>query len=82
MGKKIFSMHMVRKLFLTVLRDIIFRRAQLAEPRRREELQPRIQAHLLLVISKLQAFLEYQGVLNYTDALALLRRMAHSVLND
>jgi hypothetical protein len=70
-------------LFLQeIKRDIIFCRAQLAEPRRREELQPRIQAHLLLVISKLQAFLEYQGVLNYTDALALLRRMAHSVLND
>jgi hypothetical protein len=34
------------------------------------------------MISKLQALLEYQGVLNYTDALALLRRMAHSVLND
>jgi hypothetical protein len=34
------------------------------------------------VISKLQAFLEYQGVLNYTDALALLQRMAHSVLSD
>jgi hypothetical protein len=50
-------------LFLQeIKRDIIFRRAQLAEPRRREELQPRIQAHLLSVISKLQAFLEYQGV--------------------
>ncbi len=70
-------------LFLQeIKRDIIFRVAQLAEPRRREELQPRIQAHLLSVIFKLQAFLEYQGVLNYTDALALLRRMAHSALHD
>jgi hypothetical protein len=70
-------------LFLQeIKRDIIFRRAQLAEPRHREELQPRIQAHLLSVISKLQAFLEYQGVLNYTDALVLLRRMAHSALHD
>jgi hypothetical protein len=61
-------------LFLQeIKRDIIFRRAQLAEPRRREELQPRIQAHLLSVISKLQAFLEYQGVLNYTDAHGTLR---------
>jgi hypothetical protein len=34
------------------------------------------------VISKPQALLEYQGVLTYTDALALLRRMSHSVLND
>jgi hypothetical protein len=70
-------------LFLQeVKRDIIFRRAQLTEPRRREELQPRIQAHLLSVITKIQALLEYQGVLNYTDALALLRCMTHSVLND
>ncbi len=70
-------------LFLQeIKRDIIFRRAQLAKPRRREELQPRIQAHLLSVITKLQALLEYQGVLNYTNALALLRRMSHSVLND
>ncbi len=65
-----------------IKRDIIFRRAQLAEPRRREELLPRIQAHLLSVISKLQSFLEYQGVLNFTDALALLRCMAHSTLHD
>jgi hypothetical protein len=70
-------------LFLQeIKKDIIFRQAQLAEPRRREELQPRIQAHLLSVITKLQALLEYQGVLNYTDALALLRRISHSVLND
>jgi hypothetical protein len=71
-----------RKILQEIKRDIIFRRAQLAEPRRREELPPRIQAHLLSVISKLQSFLEYQGVLNYTDALALLRRMAHSTLHD
>jgi hypothetical protein len=62
-------------------RDIIFCRALLSEPRRREELQPRIQAHLLSVITKIQALLEYQGVLNYTDLLTLLQRMAHSVLN-
>jgi hypothetical protein len=59
-------------LFLQeIKRDIIFRRAQLAEPRRREELQPRIQAHLLSVISKLQSFLEYQGVLNYCTLMRL-----------
>jgi hypothetical protein len=69
-------------LFLQEVKRDIFRRAQLNEPRRREELQPRIQAHLLSVITKIQALLEYQGVLNYTDALALLRRMSHSVLND
>jgi hypothetical protein len=70
-------------LFLQeVKRDIIFRRAQLSEPRRGEGLQPRIQAHLLSVITKIQALLEYQGVLNYTDVLALLRHMSYSVLND
>jgi hypothetical protein len=70
-------------LFLQeVKRDIIFRQAQLSEPRRREELQPQIQAHLLSVITKIQALLEYQDVLNYTDGLVLLWRMSHSVLND
>jgi hypothetical protein len=34
------------------------------------------------VITKLQALLKYQGVLNYTDVLALLRRISHSVLKD
>jgi hypothetical protein len=75
-----------RKVFILFLqevkRDIIFRRTQLSEPRCREELRPRIQTHLLSVITKIQALLEYQGVLNYNDALVLLRCMAHSVLND
>jgi hypothetical protein len=62
--------------------EIFLNTAQLAEPRRREELSPRIQAHLLSVISKLQSFLEYQGVLNFIDALALLRRMEYSTLHD
>jgi hypothetical protein len=70
-------------LFLQeVKRDIFFRRAQLSEPRPREELQSRIQAHLLSVVTKIQALLEYQGFLNNSDALALLQRMAHPVLND
>jgi hypothetical protein len=39
-------------LFLQEIKwDIIYRRAQLKEPRRREELHPRIQAHLISVIN-------------------------------
>jgi hypothetical protein len=50
--------------------------------RRREELQSHTEAHLLSVIDKIQDLLEYQGVLQYTDAVALLQRMAHSVIHD
>ncbi len=45
-----------RKVLILLLqeikRDIVFRRAQLQEPRRREELHTRIQAHLVSVINK------------------------------
>jgi hypothetical protein len=51
-------------LFLQeIKRDIIYRRAQLQEPHRREELHPHIQAHLVSVIIKISALLEYQGAL-------------------
>ncbi len=60
-------------LFLQeVKRDIIFRHTRLTGPRRREDLLPRIQAHLLLVMKKIDALRKHQGVLHYTDALALL----------
>ncbi len=50
-------------LFLQeIKRDIIYRRAQLQEPRQREEMHPRIQAHLVSVINKVNARLEYQGI--------------------
>ncbi len=39
--------------------DIVLWLAQLQNPRRQEELQPHIQAHLLLVIKKVTALLEY-----------------------
>jgi hypothetical protein len=56
-----------RKVLILLLqeikRDIVYRRAQLQEPRRREELHPRIQAHLILVINKISSLLEYQGTL-------------------
>ncbi len=54
---------------------MIFHYAQLKMPIRREELQPRIQAYLLSVIMKINALLKYLGVLQYTDALALLQHM-------
>jgi hypothetical protein len=68
-------------LFLQeIKRDIIYRRTQLQEPRRREELHPRIQAHLVSVINKINALLEYQGTLQFSDGLALLKRMSQIIL--
>jgi hypothetical protein len=68
-------------LFLQeVKRDIIYRRAQLQEPRRKEELHPRIQAHLVFVIKEISALLEYQGALKFSDGLALLKHMSRVIL--
>ncbi len=44
-------------------RDIIFRHAKPQEARRQEDLNPRIQAHLVLVVNKITSLLEYQGTL-------------------
>jgi hypothetical protein len=63
-----------------IKRDIIYRHAQLQEPRRREELHPCIQAHLISVINKISALLEYQGALQYSDALALRMRISQVIL--
>jgi hypothetical protein len=64
-------------LFLQeIKRDIIYRRAQLQEPRRREELHPRIQAHQVSMINKLNALLEYQGTLQFSDGLTLLKGLS------
>jgi hypothetical protein len=43
-------------------------RAHLQEPHRREELHPRIQAHLLSMINKISALLEYQGAPSFLMA--------------
>jgi hypothetical protein len=60
-------------LFLQEVKwDSIFRNAQLTVPRGSKELLPRIQAHIPSVVNKISALLEYQGVLHYLDALALL----------
>jgi hypothetical protein len=68
-------------LFLQeIKRDIIYRRAQLQEPRRREELHPRIQAHLVSVKNKISALLEYQGALQFSDGLAFLKCMSRVIL--
>ncbi len=68
-------------LFLQeIKRDIIYRRAQLQEPRRREELHPHIQAHLISMINKISALLEYQGTVQFSDGLALLMRMLQVIL--
>jgi hypothetical protein len=73
-----------RKVLILLLqelkRDIIYRRAQLQEPRRREELHPRIQAHLVSVINKITSLLEYQGTLQFSDGLSFLRRLSQIIL--
>jgi hypothetical protein len=68
-------------LFLQeIKRDIIYRRAQLQEPRWREELHPRIQAHLVLVVNKISSLLEYQGTLQFMDGLSFLKRLSRIIL--
>jgi hypothetical protein len=67
-------------LFQEIKRDIIYRRAQLQEPRRREELHPRIQAHLVSVINKITSLLEYQGTLQFLDGLSFLKRLSQIIL--
>ncbi len=67
-------------LFQKIKRDIIYRRAQLQEPRRREELHPRIQAHLVSVINKITSLLEYQGTLQFLDGLSFLKRLSQIIL--
>jgi hypothetical protein len=73
-----------RKVLILLLqeikRDIIYRRAQLQEPRRREELHPRIQAHLTSVINKITSLLEYQGTLQFRDGLSFLHRLSQIIL--
>jgi hypothetical protein len=67
-------------LFLQeIKRDIINRRAQ---PCRREELHPRIQAHLVSVINKISALLEYQGALQFLDGLSLLKCMSRVIIQE
>jgi hypothetical protein len=55
-----------------IKQDIVFQHAQLTALHRHEELLARIQAHLLSLVNKIRALLEYQGVLHYLYALALL----------
>jgi hypothetical protein len=73
-----------RKVLILLLqeikRDIVYRRAQLQEPQGREELYPRIQAHLLSVINKILALLEYQGALQFSDSLIFLKRLSRIIL--
>jgi hypothetical protein len=70
-------------LFLQEIKqDIIYRRAQLQEPRQREELHPRLQAHLVSAINKGTALLEYQGTLKFSDGLTLLKRLSRIILQE
>ncbi len=59
-------------VYATLSARVILLQTQLQTPRRRVELLPRIQAHLVLVISKIIALLEYKAVLQYSDSLSLL----------
>jgi hypothetical protein len=53
-----------------------------SSPRRQEDLQPHIQAHLLSVVKKVKSFLDYQGVLPFQNMLSLLECISNSVLHD
>ncbi len=63
-----------------IKRDIIYRQAQLQEPRRQEELHPQIQTHLVSVINKISSLLEYQGTLQFVDGLSFLQRLSRIIL--
>ncbi len=67
-------------LLQEIKRDIIYRRAQLQEPRRREELHPWIQADLISMINKISSLLEYQGTLQFADGLSFLKRLSRVIL--
>jgi hypothetical protein len=43
---------------------------------------PRLQVHLLPIIKKIHALFEYQGVLNYTDALGLFQHLTHFFMTN
>ncbi len=79
-----FSDATTRKVLILLLqeikRDIVYRRAHLQEPRRHEELHPRIQAHLVSVINKISSLLEYQGTLQFVDGLSFLQRLSWIIL--
>jgi hypothetical protein len=67
-------------LLQEIKRDIIYRRAQLQEPRRREELHPWIQAHLTSMINKISSLLKYQGTLQFAEGLFFLKRLSRIIL--
>jgi hypothetical protein len=56
-----------------VKRDIFFRRMQIKKPQRQEVLKIRIQAHILPVLQKLTALLEYQGIVQNAAPISFLR---------
>jgi hypothetical protein len=72
----------VYPFFQEVKHDIIFRCAQLKAPRRQEELQLHIQAHLLSVVKTISALLEHQDVLTFVDGLSFLWFITHSLVGD
>ncbi len=65
-------------LLQEVKQDIVYQHAHLKNPRLQEELQPRIQAHILSVVKKVTALLEYQSVLSFQDLLNFLVRITDS----
>jgi hypothetical protein len=77
-----------QKVFILFLQEVkrdpdtVFRHAQLKTSRRQEKLQLHIQAHLLLVVKKINDLLEYQGSLTFADALSFLQHITHSLVHD
>ena len=67
-------------LIQEIKRDIIYRRAQITQPRREPVFPQRIQAHILSSIQKVQSYLEYQGILAYNPGITLLQQLTQHIL--
>jgi hypothetical protein len=79
--KDSFTWKVLILLLQEIKQDTIFHHAQLQSPRRRKELNPRIKAHLIPMVNKIESLLEYQGALQYSDSPARLSRIIQIVLH-
>jgi hypothetical protein len=64
-----------------VKRDIFFRRMQLKKPQRQEVLMISIQAHILPVLQKLTALLEYQGIVENSAPISFLSLLQETAMS-
>ncbi len=69
-------------LIQEIKRDIIYRRMQLKQPQRMEVARTRIQAHVLSVIRKLIALLEYQGIIQNKESIKFLNILCDTLISN